>query len=159
MDAHVGDFTTEHCKKYREKYSESGIYEFDRKLLKNNPLMMLKPMLDLASYWKDSILTYAIYPTAQANEFSVIADVTIENKIESELTPVEKPYHFRKLSSDDIFLMIWKIKLETVCAFAVLMVTLVKTTDEDDVVSVLCSFYSFSYENFRCTVVSKVLTC
>jgi hypothetical protein len=45
--------------------------------------MMLKPMLDLASYWKDSVLTYAIYPTAQANEFSVIADVTIENKIET----------------------------------------------------------------------------
>ena len=55
--------------------------------------------------------------------------------------------------------MVWEIKLEAVSAFAVLMVTLVKTTDEDDVVSVLCSFYCFSYENFRCTVVSEILTC
>ena len=55
--------------------------------------------------------------------------------------------------------MVWEIKLEAVSAFAVLMVTLVKTTDEDDVISALCSFYSFSYENFMCTVVCKILTC
>ena len=61
----------------------TGIYEFDKDLLSENHLMMVRSFTNLPHYWQDSTMTYAIYSEAKMSDFSAISDVKITDTIET----------------------------------------------------------------------------
>lgn len=61
----------------------TGIYEFDKYMLAENPLTFLQPRAQTSAAWAGAILTFAKYTEALIEPFSIIADVKIEDKIDT----------------------------------------------------------------------------
>lgn len=60
----------------------TGVYEFDRHLLAENPLVYIQSHDNLGATWQDATLTYGYYVTAAVNDFSIVDRVEIVDKIE-----------------------------------------------------------------------------
>jgi len=61
----------------------TGTYEFDRELLHDNHLMMVRSFTNSPHHWQNSILTYATYSEAKMSDFSAIASVSVNDVIET----------------------------------------------------------------------------
>lgn len=61
----------------------TGIYEFDKYLLAENPLVFLQARTQSSASWSGAVLTYAQYTEATIEPFSIIEDVKIEDKIDT----------------------------------------------------------------------------
>ena len=60
----------------------TGVYEFDRYLLVENPLVYLQSSTNTGAGWQNATLTYGAYVQAVINDFSVIDRVEIVDKID-----------------------------------------------------------------------------
>lgn len=60
----------------------TGVYEFDRHLLAENPLVYLQSYNKTGSAWQNATVTYAYYVDAAVTDFSIIDRVEIVDKIE-----------------------------------------------------------------------------
>lgn len=61
----------------------TGIYEFDKYMLADNPLVFLQPRSQTSAAWGGAVLTYAQYAEASIEPFSIIENVTVEDKIDT----------------------------------------------------------------------------
>ena len=60
----------------------TGVYEFDRYLLAENPLVFLQSHDALGATWRNATLTYGYYTVGATTDFSVIHKVEVVDKIE-----------------------------------------------------------------------------